>query len=116
MPEIPPTDPPTCQSGAMAQPRRIWNIALPADLHTNLRDRHGHRGLTAALTDALEHLSTQPSVPPLDRPSREEGLVEITLRLPVPVSDSADRWRARHGLSRQATVEYAVVAALKVPA
>jgi len=100
----------------MAQPRRNWNIALPADLHASLRGRHGHRGLTAAVTDALEHLSNQSSIPLLGRPPRDEGMVEITLRLPVAVSDSADRWRARHGLTRQATVEYAVVAALKVPA
>lgn len=100
----------------MAQPRRIWNILLPADVHATLRDRYGQRGLTAAVANALDQLSKQPSVPHAERPPRGEGTVEITLRLPVPVADTADRWRTRHGLTRQATVEYAVLAALEVTA
>lgn len=100
----------------MAQPRRNWSILLPADLHATLRDRHGQRGLTAAVAEALELLSKQPSVPLIERPPRAEGTVEITLRLPVPVADAADRWREGHGLTRQATVEYAILAALEVTA
>ena len=98
----------------MAEPRRIWNILLPADLHATLRELHGHRGLTAAVADALEHLTKQDAVPAMERPSRHEGTVEITLRLPLHISDSADRWRADRTLSRQAMVEYAVLSSLEV--
>ncbi|MHB1583061.1 MAG: hypothetical protein ACYCU7_09185 [Acidimicrobiales bacterium] len=99
----------------MGEPRRIWHsIQFPVDLHAALTDRCGHRGLTAAVAEALEHLAQQPGVPKRERPSRDHGTVEISLRLPVGVADTADRWRVANGLSRQATVEYAVLAALEV--
>lgn len=98
----------------MAQPRRIWNVLLPAELHAALSDRCGQRGLTAAVADALASLTDQDRVPAVERPARDRGTVEITLRLPVPVADTAERWRQSHGLTRQATVEYAVLAALEV--
>jgi hypothetical protein len=81
-----------------------------------LSGRCGHRGLTAAVGDAVRDLIRSPTVPALHRPSRDRGTFEMTLRLPVDTADAADRWRERHGLSRQETVEYALVAALQVGA
>jgi hypothetical protein len=99
----------------MTQPRRNWNsIQFPADLHAALTGRCGHRGLTGAVAEALGDLIQLTEVPKLDRPTRDNGTVEITLRLPVQVADDADRWRAVNGLSRQAMVEYAVLTALEV--
>jgi hypothetical protein len=36
----------------------------------------------------------------------------MTLRLPVAVADAVEKWRDDNGISRQAMVEYAALAAL----
>jgi hypothetical protein len=98
-----------------AEPRRAWSgIRIPADLHAVLTAQTGPRGLTAAVTAALHDLVRGDQTPVESRPARDGGTVEITLRLPVELADAADRWRARHQLSRQATVEYAVLYAVGV--
>ena len=99
----------------VAQPRRIWSIVLPADLHAGLINAAGRRGLTSALTAALEQLVNGVAEPGSEwcRPARDNGTVEITLRLPVGVADAAEAWREARQLTRQATVEYAIVMSLE---
>jgi hypothetical protein len=89
-------------------------VVLPADLHATLLAQAGHRGLTTALTVALEGLVAGSSEPGDGwcRPAREKGTVEITLRLPIAVADAAEAWRLTRGLSRQASIEYAIVLSL----
>lgn len=99
----------------MGTPRRVWSgIALPADLHAQLCARCGHRQLTATVADAIEGLISSADDLPTARPSRQHGTVEMSVRLPLRVADAADSWRTEQGLSRQATVEYAVLRALRV--
>ena len=89
---------------------------LPADVHAALTAQCGRRGLTAALTEALGQLVAAGEVARLDRPGRDRGTVEVTLRLPVAVADAADAWCSAQGLSRQAAVEYAAITALGLAA
>ena len=112
---IPPTDPPTCHPGTH-DPAATQLEQHPVPGRSPRRPHRPLRtsGADRAVAEALEHLIQRAEVPKLDRPARDHGTVEITLRLPVQVADDADRWRAAKGLSRQATVEYAVLTALEV--
>ena len=96
-----------------AEPRRVWTgIVLPVDLHNALAEHVGPRGLTSAVASAMGQLVQRSKVPSRTRPPRDNGVVGMTLRLPVAVADAAERWRDDNGISRQAMVEYAALAAL----
>jgi hypothetical protein len=60
----------------------------------------------------MGQLVQRSKVPSRTRPPRDNGVVGMTLRLPVAVADAAERWRDDNGISRQAAVEYAALAAL----
>lgn len=85
---------------------------VPAQLHLALVTQVGPRGLNRAVADGLRRLLSNEAKAAGPRPSRDEGSIVVTLRLPVQLADDAERLRSEHGITRQALVEYALLATL----